>query len=293
MSRSDTDKNARAGTLTGLVCGTLLFLALIISWTPPMPEQPQTEEGMEVNLGDGDLGEGETPPLSPLPPAEQPTDAEVTTPKATTSDVTPREVETDDNDKEAPEVVAPKPTKPVEKKTVTPPKETPRPVVRKDKPAEVEKPKPDPKPKFVYQGGRGDRQGGNEADSWNESKGQGINGGRGDQGRSGGNPDSDNYQGGGGRGSGVAIQKGLSGRRITRYPSFEDDFSENAKVAVDIRVDANGKVISAVYQPKGSTTGDMSMRTIAINKALQLRFNGQPDGPETDLGTIVFNFKVR
>lgn len=91
----------------------------------------------------------------------------------------------------------------------------------------------------------------------------------------------------------MAIQKGLSGRRITRYPSFEDDFSENAKVAVDIRVDANGKVISAVYQPKGSTTGDMSMRTIAINKALQLRFNGQPDGPETDIGTIVFNFKVR
>jgi hypothetical protein len=217
----------------------------------------------------------------------------MSTPKATATDAAPKEVETDDNDKEAPEVVAPKPAKPAEKKPLTPPKEYPKPTVKKEKPAEVQKPQPAPKPRFVYKGGSGNTQGGNESDSWNDSKGQGVNGGRGDQGRAGGNPDSDNYQGGGGGRSGVAIQKGLSGRRITRYPSFEDDFSDNAKVAVDIRVDAQGNVTSAVFQPKGSTTNDMTMRTIAVNKARQLKFNGQADGPETDLGTIVFNFRVR
>jgi len=294
MSRSDTDKNARAGTLTGLVCGTLLFLALIISWTPPMPEQPPAEEGMEVNLGDGDQGEGETPPLSPLSPSEQPTDEEVTTPKGTATDVTPREVETDDNDNEAPEVVAPKPTRKPDPRPVTPPKETSKPLPKpREKPVDIVKPDPTLKPKVIYTGGGRDPKGGNEADSWNDSKGQGVKGGRGDQGRPGGNPASDNYEGGGGGRSGVSITKGLTGRRITRFPSFEDEFNENAKVAVDIRVDADGNVISAVFQPKGSTTNDVALRTIAVNKARQLRFNGQADGPETDLGTIVFQFKVR
>ena len=37
-------------------------------------------------------------------------------------------------------------------------------------------------------------------------------------------------------------------------PSFEDDFNENAKVAVDITVDAGGNVTSASVNPRGTTT---------------------------------------
>ena len=115
-------------------------------------------------------------------------------------------------------------------------------------------------------------------------------GGSGDQGRPGGNPNSDNYSGPGGRGnSGVSISRGLQGRRITGMPSFEDDFNENAKVAVDIKVDGNGKVISATYQPRGSTTSDASMKSIAIRKAMQVKFNSG----EESAGTIVFNFKLK
>ncbi|MBM3441745.1 MAG: hypothetical protein FJX89_03480 [Bacteroidetes bacterium] len=177
---------------------------------------------------------------------------------------------------------------------MTPPKEPAKPATKpQTKPVAVVKTTPAPKPKFVYTGGSSNQPSGNDADSWNKSTGEGISGGKGDQGRVGGNPASDSYQGGGSGRSGVRIQKGLSGRRITDYPSFEDDFNENAKVAVDIRVDANGQVISAVFQPRGSSTNDMAMRKIAINKARLLRFNVQPDGPEVDLGTIVFNFKVR
>jgi hypothetical protein len=271
MRRSESDKNARAGTLTGLVCGTLLFLALIISWTPPAPAEP------------------------PLAPGAEPEDAEVKAPKVQEPPTEPaKEVETDDKDREAPEVVAPKPTRKPDPRPVTPPKETSKPLPKpREKPVDIVKPDPTPKPKVIYTGGGRDPKGGNEADSWNDSKGQGVKGGRGDQGRPGGNPASDNYEGGGGGRSGVSITKGLTGRRITRFPSFEDEFNENAKVAVDIRVDADGNVTSAVFQPKGSTTNDVALRTIAVNKARQLRFNGQADGPETDLGTIVFQFKVR
>ena len=79
-------------------------------------------------------------------------------------------------------------------------------------------------------------------------------------------------------------------RRMTGFPSFEDDFNDNAKVAIDIKVDGNGKVISAIYQPRGSTTSDESMKDIAIRKAQQVKFN---NNGEESIGTIVFNFRLK
>lgn len=127
-----------------------------------------------------------------------------------------------------------------------------------------------------------------------QSNGQGIAGGKGDQGKINGDPNSDSYTGNGGSGSGgVSVSRGLQGRKINRYPSFEDEFSENAKVAVDIKVDDKGNVISASIQPRGTTTSNASMKAIALQKARQLRFNTNEEGPEEDLGTIVFNFRIR
>lgn len=295
MSQFESQKNARAGTITGIVCGALLFLTFIISWTPPQPEEPVTEDGMEVNLGNSDEGSGDLQPLMPGPPAAA--EEEINTPPRTqlaeTQEV--RETETNDNDKEAPDVTVPKPVKPTPAKPDLPKKEnttpvrnpTPRPVV-------VQNPEPaPPKPKATYKGGDASGPGGNNADGWNNSKGQGTTGGKGDQGKITGKPDADSYTGSGGGKSGVSISKGLQGRRISRFPSFEDEFNENAKVAVDIRVDQNGNVTSATYQPRGSTTSDAGMREIALRKARSLKFNASADGPETDMGTIIFNFKLK
>lgn len=131
--------------------------------------------------------------------------------------------------------------------------------------------------------------GGNEADSYKKGGNQGVAGGTGDQGRPGGNPNSDNYTGGG-RGNGVTISKGLQGRRITGLPSFKDDFNENATVFVDIRVDENGRVISATFQPRGSTTSEAQYKSIAIQKAQQVKFSG---GEGESVGTLKFNFRVQ
>ena len=120
--------------------------------------------------------------------------------------------------------------------------------------------------------------------------GEGIAGGKGDQGRPGGDPDSKNYTGGGRGNGGVSISKGLDGRRITGTPSFEDEFNENAKVAVDIRVDESGKVVDATFSPRGSTTTDPSMKAIALRKARQVKFNS---GGTESVGTIIFNFKLK
>jgi hypothetical protein len=50
MSHTENQKNAKAGTYTGIVCGSLLLLFFIVSWSIPVPQQPQEELGMEVNL---------------------------------------------------------------------------------------------------------------------------------------------------------------------------------------------------------------------------------------------------
>jgi outer membrane biosynthesis protein TonB len=295
MDTFNRQKNMKAGTLTGVICGLLLFLFFIISWTPPQPAEIPPEEGIEVNLGNSETGLGDIQPLIPDAPSRDLEDVNMP-PKSTLAEAEPpREVETNDNDAEAPPVVAPKPETPA-RKPVNPEKK-PSPVVTKPstKPVPVENPKPDPpRPKYVYKGGDGSGSGGNNADTWNNSKNQGIAGGKGDQGKINGNPNSDSYTGNGGSGkSGVTISRGLSGRRITRLPSFEDEFNENAKVAVDIRVDNNGKVTSATYQPRGSTTSDAGMREIALRKARQLTFNASPNSPETDIGTIIFNFRLK
>jgi len=294
MVNTETDKNVKAGTYTGIVCGVILALCFLISWTNPLPEVPPVEEGIEVNLGNSDQGLGEEAPMIPGPPAAE--EEEINTPPRTQiaqADQV-KEVETDDTDKEAPEAVIPKPVeKKVESKKI-PTKET---TVKNNKPAPqvVNNPTPAPKkPAAVYKGGTATGTGGNDADTWNNSRNQGVAGGKGDQGKAGGNPDSDSYTGNGGTGnSGVSISRGLQGRRISKLPSFEDDFNENAKVAVDVKVDAAGRVVSATYQPRGSTTSDGGMRSIAIQKAKQIKFNPSENGGEESIGTIIFNFRLK
>ncbi len=294
MAINDTQKNVRAGTITGIVCGLLLLMFFIISWTIPVPEQPVAEEGIEVNLGNSDEGLGVEAPMIPGPPAAQ--EEEINQPPKTQIAAVEeaKEVETNDNDKEAPNVAVPKPVVP-KKETAIPKKETTVPVkTTNPKPQVVENPKPVvKKPVAVYKGGDGSGTGGNNADTWNSSRNQGVAGGKGDQGKAGGNPDSDSYDGSGGSGkSGVSISRGLQGRKISRLPSFEDEFNENAKVAVDVKVDGNGTVVSATYQPRGSTTSDAGMRDIAIRKAKSIKFNASPNDEES-LGTLIFNFRLK
>ena len=73
--------------------------------------------------------------------------------------------------------------------------------------------------------------------------------------------------------------------------SFEDDFDENAKVAMDIEVNENGKVISATYQPKGSTTSRREYVEKAKSYAFQLKTLGNSASGQK--GTVVFSFKVK
>jgi hypothetical protein len=284
----ESQKNAKASGYTAVVCGCLLALFLFVKWTLPTQPPEPAEEGIEVNLGNSDMGLGEDQPMSPDRPAPSEAKPVYTPPKASPQVAEPvKDIETDDKDADAPEIVKPPVTKP--NATKAPEKVAVEKPVAKAAPVTNPTP-PAPKPKAVFKGVSGDGKGGNESDSYKKGGNQGVAGGAGDQGKPGGNPDSKNYEGGGRGTGGVSISRGLQGRRVTGVPAFEDEFNENAKVAMDIRVDESGRVTSAEYQPRGSTTSDASMKAIAKRKAMQVRFS---DGEGESVGTIVFNFRLK
>jgi len=284
----ESQKNMKASGYTAGICALLLILCFAISWTLPVQAPVVIEEGIEVNLGNSDQGLGTDQPYLPGKPAAQDHE-KYTPPKQAAVEKEPvKDVETDDNNKEEAPVVKKAPvTKP--NATKIPDKEIVKTPAKPVKQPETTPTPPKPKPRALMHGVNGTGTGGNDADDYKPGGNQGVAGGRGDQGAPGGNPNSNNYTGGGRGNSGVSISRGLNGRHITGLPSFTDDFNENAKVAVDIHVDANGTVTDATYQPRGSTTSDANMKAIAIRKAKQVKFNG---GADESVGTLIFNFKV-
>jgi hypothetical protein len=285
----ETQKNIKASGYTLMVCVLLLIILLFVKWTLPSIPPPPDEEGIEVNLGNSEQGLGVDQPFLPGKPAPEDKQSYQPPKQVNVPVEASKDFETDDKDADAPVIKKPPVSKP--EATKIPDKEVvkTKPVRNPQRTNEPPAPTP-PKPKAVFKGVNGTGSGGNEADNFKKGGNQGIAGGRGDQGAPGGNPDADNYKGGGTGNSGVAIKNGLSGRNIVRTPAFEDDFNENAKVAVDIRIDAGGNVISAEYQPRGSTTSDPNLKAIALKKARQVKFNS---GSDESSGTLQFNFKLK
>lgn len=287
----ESKKNMQASLYTALVCGVILGLCIVMSWTlPPLPEKP-IDEGIEVNLGNSDLGSGTDQPFEPGSSAPTNQQAYVPPAPVTAKDDNVKDIETDDKDEDAPVIKKP----PVVKKEAT---KVPEKEVVKTKPVKNPQPEapptpPAPRPKALMKGVSGTGSGGNEADSYKKGTGEGIAGGQGDQGRPGGNPDSKNYTGGGKGNSGVRIASGLSGRSLTRVFNYQDDFNENATVAVDVRIDKSGNVISANYQLRGSTTSESFFKEKAVEIVRKSKFNAAPSGPDEQTGTVLVNFKVR
>ncbi|MFN4006570.1 MAG: hypothetical protein ACK4HE_03565 [Chitinophagaceae bacterium] len=281
MSQSfEQTKNIKATAYTVTICGAVLAVLLLLSWSVPKVEAPPTDEGVEVNLGFSDEGSGNIAPQVPGEPAPEAADNNnLAVNTSATTNTNPSATADPTDNEPSPTATATTPT------TQTSTTNT----VKNTNPTTANTPTP-PKPKAQmgkYSGDNG--QGGNNADSYNGITNQGIAGGNGDQGRPNGDPNSNNYNGNGGTG-GVTIRSGLNGRRFTKNVRFEDEFNENAKVAVDITVDAAGTITKAVINPKGTTTANTNIKNIAIKRAYQLKMNAADD---EGFGTIVFEFKLQ
>lgn len=276
----ERNKNLKASGYTLGILGALFLLFILLSWSTPLPPPPVVDNGVEVNLGNSDMGLGDIPPQIPGEPAEaQQTNFNPPPSQQAEAETEPEVAE--NNETDAPVVhTSPKAEK---KKDIAPVNNT----AKKTTVKTVTNPTPaPPKPKAVYAGGKSTGNSGNNADSYNKSTNQGIAGGKGDQGKPNGNINSDSYTGNGGTGSGgIGITSGLNGRRISSSDHFQDQYKYGGKVSVDVTVNENGTVTNAKVKP-GSPFSDLN--SIALKKAYQLKFN---KGTATQTGTITIVFQ--
>jgi hypothetical protein len=274
----ERQKNIQASAITLAIAIGLLLLFIFVTWTIPTETKTQPDEYIEVNLGSGDQGSGTNQPELPGDPAPAQQTAYTPPQPVHSAEESVKDVESNETDREAPPIIKPAVSKPdatkinAESKAIKTTNTNPQPVVTQAP----------PRPKAVL--GRtigGNGNGGNGADSYKPGGNEGIAGGNGDQGRPGGSPNGKRYTG----------SPRSFGVKVLSIPnqSFQDDFNQNAKVAMDIEVDENGKVSSATYQPRGSTTADRKYIDIARRYAFQLKM-GSVDGGQR--GTVIFNFKV-
>ena len=277
----EKQKNMKAFGLTVFITGGLFLFLFLVSWTIPAPPVVPVDEGIEVNLGNSETGFGTVPPQIPgdLSAAQE---TNVSPPQTTQATAETNPEVADNNEPDAPVVhTSPKPE--VKKN----PSSTDNTEAKNtnNKPV-VNTPPKVVKPKAVYSGGKSTSNGGNNSDSYNKAKDQGIAGGKGDQGKPNGNPNSDSYTGNGGKGSGgVNISSGLEGRHISSSARFEDTYQYGGKVIVKVTVDENGNVTAATLS-QGSAFPDINK--IAVKRAYQLKFS---KGSETQSGTVIIKFE--
>lgn len=276
----EKEKNMKALGLTAFVTGALFLLFFLVSWTVPVPLPPAIDEGIEVNLGNSETGFGNVPPQIPGELSAA-TETSINAPQTTHAAAETQPEVADNNEPDAPIVHTS--TKPATKKN---PVSTENNDTKKnnDKPVISTVPKP-AKPKAVYAGGKSS-SGGNNADSYNKVRDQGVAGGKGDQGKPNGNPNSDSYTGNGGTGtSGVKITNGLSGRRPVSNTRFQDTYNHGSVVEVNVTIDENGNVISKSLK-KPSPFSDINK--IALKRAGEIKFS---KGSEVQSGTIQIRFE--
>ncbi|MEO5943949.1 MAG: hypothetical protein ABIP30_11455 [Ferruginibacter sp.] len=269
----ESEKNKKAFIYTAIICGGLLLMFFLISWTVQPVTPPVVQDLMEINLGNNQDGFGEEQPL--IKGERSPTKEEIIQPKQTSApqQAAEEKVQPDEN-AEATAAPVNKPVKSSPKvKTVT-------------EPAPVVTPVPKPqKPKITYNGaGKG---GGNNATEDNGYKYQGNTpGGKGDNGDPNGNKDSYGNTPGGKVGGGLRVSKG--DRSIINNYIFVGTLGKATIYAI-IKVSPDGKGIFITFD-KGSTSTESKFADAIRNYLPNIKFN---KSDHESIVTVPFNFKVQ
>ena len=308
IANQKEQENKRKGrTISITIHIGILLLALLPILT--FPDPPPGQEGILVNLGLPDVGEGEenAPESSPPETVEETTEEEAVE----------EEVEEIEEPEPEPEKEVKKPDPVEEKKVIetedpealalkkkrekekeeTRKKEEERKKEEARKKAEAEKKRKEEearkaaeaekarkeaeakKFKDLLSGGFGDGKG----------EGKGKTGTSGNQGDPDGDPDSKILEGistGAGETGG-----GLAARGLVSSPRLSENSQKQGTIVLDVCVDASGRVISAEYTQRGSTTNDSQLKAAAIRNAKQWRFSS--GNVDKQCGTITYRFKVK
>lgn len=268
-------RSKRGITGTVLFHAGLLAFALLFGFATPLP-LPE-EEGILINFGTDDFGAGNQEPMySEIPEESTPPPQEETTPTESPDEIISQDFE------EAP-VVAEKPqekSQDIKQDEIITPKEEVKPV------AEEQSPPPEPEPpkvneRALYKGRKDTDTTGSESNT----KGEG------NQGSVTGSPDSDKYAKGLSGGGGIDFS--LDGRNPVSLPKPEYNVQESGTIVVRIRVDREGKVISAEPGVRGTNITNENLWEAAKKAALKARFNSKSDAAYTQAGTITYHFVLQ
>lgn len=251
------DKNSRNGLI-----GTILFHALVLIFflfyglsTPvPLPEQV-----IRINFGTSNDGVGQVQPedvnSSPKPsPQVQPQVTQETNPTPTqtnTEAITQNNVEA---------------TSINEKKTKT----------KEAEPEPVKEPEKVVNQKALFPGNKSGKSQGSEGETGNP----------GDQGDPAGDRNANSHVGSP-TGDGNYL---LGSRKAKEKPKPDYKCQERGKVVVTIKVDKMGNTISAQAGVKGTTNMASCLLSKAEEAALKTKWEPDPNAPEFQQGTIIYDF---
>lgn len=269
----ETEKNRKAGLYTGLICGAILLISILVSWRVGTPAPKIADEYIEINLGNDIEGFGEVQPL--IKGEKAPAD-ETAPQQQQTNPVNSQPEETTPDDNTDPE------SAPVTKPAKTTPKVTPAPVPTPAPPAA----KPQ-KPKIAgYNGPKGGT--GNGATEDNGYKYQGNKpGGTGDAGSPNGKPDSyGNTPGGKTGGGGLRVSKG--DRTIVNNYIFMGNLPP-AVINAKIKVSPAGRGVFVGFD-KGSTSTEARYAEAIRGYLPNIEFS---KSDHESVVTVPFNFRVQ
>jgi len=122
---------------------------------------------------------------------------------------------------------------------------------------------------------------------FNQSSGQGNTEGSGDEGDPTGDPNSPNTDGMG-TGNG---DYSLGNRGVQKRPKPRTDCPETGVVVVKIWVTRQGIVQRVEPEFKGTTNASTCLFNRAKEAAMQTTWQGDPDAPDLQIGTITYRFK--
>ena len=295
-------KNKKRGWRTSIMIHiALIILALLPILTYPDP--PPGQEGILVNLGLPDMGEGEenAGPSEPTEAVEEDTpDQPEAQPEEVVEEQPPREVE----------VEKPEPVK--EKEVIR--TEDPEAVALKKKREEEAQKAREAELERQRQEAEAERQRLAEAERqrkaeaarkqkeaeanklkneigglFGDGSGKGKTGTAGNQGDPDGDPNANKLEGIS-TGSGT-VGGGLGNRGVLNSPRITDNSQKAGTVVVKVCVNNSGSVVSAEFTQRGSTTADSQLKSLAVANAKKWKFS--TGSVDRQCGTITYRFKVK
>ena len=265
------NKRARIGTAIFMTLLLLFIFFFGLTYLNPPPNS-----GPVINFGFDEQGAGETASSEQVDEPVQEQQQEVTPPPTESTPVVTDEVTTQD----------------VEEAAVVEKKEDPKPPV--EQPKEVkDPPKEDPKPSNDLMDRLNKTKNQQDASKNDGNKsGEGVTSGGGDEGKVGGDKNSQSRDGIGGPGDGRLGD----GRKIMSKPTPDYPCEEHGRVIVKVYVDKNGDVtrVSAgesIPGGKSSNVFDSCLNKEAEKAAKKTKWQPDPNGGGEKFGYIIYNFE--